>query len=89
MLNARCGSGRVTALLADRVPRGRVYGVDVAPSMAEHAKNASQHLGDMISMGSDAMRQSAEETRKTAQTMTDHAQKVVESAAQAMGTKPK
>jgi trans-aconitate 2-methyltransferase len=41
--DAGCGSGRVTALLADRVPRGRVYGVDVAPSMAAHAAEA---LGD-------------------------------------------
>ncbi|HWE33004.1 MAG TPA: methyltransferase domain-containing protein [Solirubrobacteraceae bacterium] len=38
--DAGCGSGRVTALLADRVPRGRVYGVDVAPSMAAHAAEA-------------------------------------------------
>jgi trans-aconitate 2-methyltransferase len=37
VLDAGCGSGRVTALLADRVPRGRVYGVDAAPSMVEHA----------------------------------------------------
>jgi trans-aconitate 2-methyltransferase len=43
VLDAGCGSGRVTAILADRVPRGRVYGVDVAPSMAEHARQA---LGD-------------------------------------------
>jgi trans-aconitate 2-methyltransferase len=43
VLDAGCGSGRVTAQLADRVPRGRVYGVDVAPSMAEHAAEA---LGD-------------------------------------------
>ena len=43
VLDAGCGSGRVTAVLADRVPRGHVYGVDVAPSMVEHAKAA---LGD-------------------------------------------
>ena len=43
VLDAGCGSGRVTALLADRVPSGRVYGVDVAPSMAQHAQEA---LGD-------------------------------------------
>src|SRR5215469_12956715 len=43
VLDAGCGSGRVTALLADMVPRGRVYAVDVAPSMAEHARRA---LGD-------------------------------------------
>ncbi len=40
VVDAGCGSGRVTALLADRVPRGRVYGVDVAPSMVEHAREA-------------------------------------------------
>lgn len=43
VLDAGCGSGRVTALLVDLVPRGRVYGVDVAPSMAAHAREA---LGD-------------------------------------------
>jgi trans-aconitate 2-methyltransferase len=43
VLDAGCGSGRVTALLAQRLPRGRVYGVDVAPSMAAHAQRA---LGD-------------------------------------------
>ena len=43
VLDAGCGSGRVTALLADRVRNGRVYGVDVAPSMAKHAQEA---LGD-------------------------------------------
>jgi trans-aconitate 2-methyltransferase len=43
VLDAGCGSGRVTAELADRVPRGRVYAVDVAPSMVRHAREA---LGD-------------------------------------------
>ncbi|HWD84735.1 MAG TPA: methyltransferase domain-containing protein [Solirubrobacteraceae bacterium] len=43
VLDAGCGSGRVTAVLADLVGRGKVYGVDVAPSMAEHAATA---LGD-------------------------------------------
>jgi trans-aconitate 2-methyltransferase len=37
VLDAGCGSGKVTAVLVDRVPRGHVYGVDVAPSMAAHA----------------------------------------------------
>ena len=43
VLDAGCGSGRVTAVLADRVPDGRVYGVDAAPSMVRHAQSA---LGD-------------------------------------------
>lgn len=38
VLDAGCGSGRVTAELAERVPRGRVYGVDVSPSMVAHAQ---------------------------------------------------
>ncbi len=43
VLDAGCGSGKVTALIAALVPRGRVYGVDVAPSMIRHAREA---LGD-------------------------------------------
>jgi trans-aconitate 2-methyltransferase len=40
VLDAGCGSGRVTAELLQRVPRGRVYAVDVAPSMVHHARQA-------------------------------------------------
>jgi len=40
VLDAGCGSGRVTALLCERVPRGRLYAVDVAPSMVAYAKSA-------------------------------------------------
>ena len=40
VLDAGCGTGRVTALLLERVPRGRVYGVDVSASMVEHARAA-------------------------------------------------
>jgi trans-aconitate 2-methyltransferase len=43
VLDAGCGSGRVTAELAARVAHGRVYAVDAAPSMVEHARAA---LGD-------------------------------------------
>ncbi len=40
VLDAGCGSGKVTALLVDLVPEGRVYAVDVAPSMVEHTRSA-------------------------------------------------
>ncbi|MGI8428645.1 MAG: class I SAM-dependent methyltransferase [Solirubrobacteraceae bacterium] len=40
VLDAGCGSGRVTAELIERVPCGRVYAVDAAPSMVEHARSA-------------------------------------------------
>jgi trans-aconitate 2-methyltransferase len=43
VLDAGCGSGRVTRLVLDRVPRGRVVAVDAAPSMVEAARAA---LGD-------------------------------------------
>jgi trans-aconitate 2-methyltransferase len=45
VLDAGCGSGKVTAMLADLVPSGRVYAVDVAPSMVEHTQRA---LGDRV-----------------------------------------
>ncbi len=38
IVDAGCGSGRVTELLLERVPRGRVYAVDVAPSMVAHTR---------------------------------------------------
>jgi trans-aconitate 2-methyltransferase len=43
VLDAGCGSGRVTQMLLERVPRGHVVAVDAAPSMVEEAREA---LGD-------------------------------------------
>lgn len=43
VLDAGCGTGRVTALLLDRLPRGRVVGVDASAPMVEHAQQA---IGD-------------------------------------------
>ena len=40
VLDAGCGSGKVTQMLLERVPRGHVLAVDQAPSMAEHARQA-------------------------------------------------
>jgi trans-aconitate 2-methyltransferase len=40
VLDAGCGSGRVTAMLLDRLPGGHVVAVDSAPSMVEHARAA-------------------------------------------------
>jgi len=42
-VDAGCGSGRVTAELADRLPRGRVIAVDGSEAMVEKAK---ERLGD-------------------------------------------
>jgi trans-aconitate 2-methyltransferase len=38
VLDAGCGSGRVTEMLLERLPRGRVIAVDASPSMAEAAR---------------------------------------------------
>jgi len=40
VLDAGCGSGRVTAMLLERLPRGAVIGVDAAPSMIREAEEA-------------------------------------------------
>src|SRR3954453_14806058 len=39
VLDAGCGSGELTVELADRVPRGRVYGVDGSPRMVTLARD--------------------------------------------------
>jgi trans-aconitate 2-methyltransferase len=43
VLDAGCGSGRVTAMLLERLPEGHVVAVDGSESMVEHARAA---LGD-------------------------------------------
>jgi trans-aconitate 2-methyltransferase len=45
VLDAGCGSGKITAELVRRVPRGAVYAVDAAPSMVRHTQAA---LGDAV-----------------------------------------
>jgi len=40
VLDAGCGTGRVTQLLLERLPRGRVVAVDASPSMVEAARAA-------------------------------------------------
>jgi trans-aconitate 2-methyltransferase len=47
VLDAGCGSGGVTAMLLDRLPSGRVIGVDASPSMIEQARLA---LGDRVEL---------------------------------------
>ncbi len=47
LLDAGCGTGRVTRLLLERLPRGRVIGVDASPSMIEKAR---ENLGDRVEL---------------------------------------
>jgi trans-aconitate 2-methyltransferase len=48
VVDAGCGSGRVTRLIAERVPRGRVIGVDASPSMVGQAREALAGFGDRV-----------------------------------------
>ena len=58
VLDAGCGSGRVTQMLLERLPRGRVIAVDAAPSMVEQARvnlgeNADVRQYELTALGLD------------------------------------
>jgi trans-aconitate 2-methyltransferase len=58
VLDAGCGSGRVTALLAERLPRGRIIAVDGSPAMVEKAretlgKRADVRVADLVRLELD------------------------------------
>jgi trans-aconitate 2-methyltransferase len=48
VLDAGCGSGRVTRLLLERLPRGRVIGVDASTSMIAKAREALGSGAELI-----------------------------------------
>lgn len=48
VLDAGCGSGRVTEQLMGRLPRGRVIALDASPSMVEAARGRLARFGDRI-----------------------------------------
>jgi trans-aconitate 2-methyltransferase len=50
VLDAGCGSGRVTELLLTRLPHGRVIGVDASPTMIEHARAQLAPYGDRVEL---------------------------------------
>ena len=50
VLDAGCGSGRVTELLLGRLPRGHVVAVDAAPSMVAEARRRLARHGAQVSV---------------------------------------
>ena len=48
VLDAGCGSGRVTELLAARLPRGRIVALDGSAAMIEAARDRLERFGDLI-----------------------------------------
>ncbi|HEX2096761.1 MAG TPA: methyltransferase domain-containing protein, partial [Solirubrobacterales bacterium] len=50
VLDAGCGSGRVTKLLLDRLPAGRVIGIDGSESMVEEARRSLAAYGERVEL---------------------------------------
>lgn len=48
VIDCGCGTGRVTRLVAERVPRGTVLGIDVSRRMADAASEHLADLGDRV-----------------------------------------
>jgi trans-aconitate 2-methyltransferase len=48
VLDAGCGSGRVTERLLERLPRGRVVALDGSPAMIEQARRRLARFGDRV-----------------------------------------
>lgn len=49
VIDAGCGSGRLTGVLAQRLPRGRLIAVDRSTNMLDEARRRLAELGDRIS----------------------------------------
>jgi trans-aconitate 2-methyltransferase len=50
VLDAGCGTGRVTELLLERLPHGRVVALDASPSMVEEAGRLLGHARDRVEL---------------------------------------
>jgi len=48
VLDAGCGTGRVTELLLERVPRGRVIALDASRAMVEEARRRLTRFGEQV-----------------------------------------
>ncbi|MEO5919221.1 MAG: methyltransferase domain-containing protein [Candidatus Limnocylindrales bacterium] len=48
VLDAGCGSGRVTEALLERLPGGRVIALDASPAMLEEARRRLARFGDRV-----------------------------------------
>jgi trans-aconitate 2-methyltransferase len=55
VLDAGCGSGRVTEMLVERLPRGRVIAVDASPSMVDAARERLGATADVRVMDLEAL----------------------------------
>ena len=47
ILDLGCGDGKITALLADKVPKGEVVGIDITPEMIEFSKDKFDAISNL------------------------------------------
>lgn len=47
ILDIGCGNGDITAKIAQKVPRGKVLGIDLSPSMIKMAKESYAHVSNL------------------------------------------
>src|SRR3984893_13947527 len=50
VLDAGCGTGRLTAELLDALPRGRVVGIDLSQNMLDSAREHLRRFGSRVSL---------------------------------------
>lgn len=50
VLDAGCGSGRLTAVLAERLPQGRVLALDASTNMLDQAQHALAQFGPKVEL---------------------------------------
>src|SRR5579863_5919184 len=55
VVDAGCGSGRVTQLLAARLPRGRVVALDSSPAMLDEARTRLAAAGNVTFVHADLL----------------------------------
>jgi trans-aconitate 2-methyltransferase len=48
VLDAGCGSGRVTEMLTERLPKGRVVAIDQSEAMLDQARRRLERFGDRV-----------------------------------------
>jgi trans-aconitate 2-methyltransferase len=77
LLDAGCGSGRLTELLIERVPRGHVVGVDASASMIDAARErlgdgADLRVADLVSLDLGGERVDAVFSTATFHWIADH-----------------
>jgi trans-aconitate 2-methyltransferase len=78
VLDAGCGSGRVTEAIVERLPRGRVIGIDGSPSMIDAARrrlgeDVDLRVGDLLELDLDGEQVDAILSTATFHWIADHA----------------